>query len=127
MPLTVIGTSQKDAAEVARHYLAHALDGHRRFDGIAERRQMREEIEVLKDYADALAQPPGQLLFFRRRELAVFRAEHFDAADHEASVVEALQPVHAAQHGGFAAAGWAQDGRQLSFFYLKRGVIEYGI
>jgi hypothetical protein len=100
------------------------LDGERRLDDVAERRQVRKQVEVLEDNPDACADTVHERVLVGRRQCPAWRAEHLDVVDRDRPGVERLEPVQAPQHRRLAAARRAEDRGELRLGDRKRGAIE---
>ncbi len=82
---------------------------HRRLDDVAHHRQMREQVELLKHHADLRAHRGDGAVGVRPEDAALFVAIRQLAVDPDAPGFRHLQVIDAAEQGGFAAAGGADD------------------
>ena len=100
------------------------LHGQRRVGDVLQHRVVREQVEVLEYQAEAR---------FRLREhglSAVHRAGtavgcHGKIAVGQAAAVKGFQQRHAAQERGFAAAGRADDGDDLTLLHRQGDIFEH--
>ena len=101
------------------------LDRHRRLDDVLERGEVGEEIEALKDEADAHPDTPHQVVFGRGRQRLSGAAADVDVADPDLSLVEPFEPVHAPEHRGLAAARRPENGGELTGGDAERGPVQH--
>src|SRR5581483_10712872 len=96
----------------------------RSFDDVAERGQMREQVEALEHHAN-LAALARDVALGVLDELAVALAIADQMAVHQdATLLDLLQMVDAADEGGLAGARRADDHHHLALFHLQRDVLE---
>ena len=104
----------------------NARDVHRRLDDVLEHRAMREQVPGLEHEADAAAD---------RQQCAVAGAvrgsrgagRHLVAVDADRAGVGALEPVHAAEERGLAAARGSGERDDLTGADLERDAVEHDV
>ena len=98
---------------------------HGRLDDVVQHRAVAEEVEVLEHHADVAALLRGVLLaHLVQHAVAIVIADQL-AVDVEAAGVDLLQVVHAAQQGGLAGAGRADQAGDLAGVDLQVDAFEH--
>jgi hypothetical protein len=101
----------------------NASDNNGSHHGILQKRAVREEIELLKNHADALAQDVGIFLEIPI-QLGARHSGNARTGSADDARIQRFQPVDAAQHRAFAAARWANDRNQIALFDGKTHALE---
>ena len=80
------------------------------------RGERRDQVEGLKDHADLLVAHGGQL--------ALAHLGDVDAVDQHLAAGRVIQPGDDAEQGGFARAGWPDDGDELAMLDAQADALE---
>ena len=95
--------------------LLHALDMAGRLDEVLDDGHVGKEVELLKNHACGHEDASYvRCTRIGRRGLAVFRPTEFFPADGNLPAINGFKFVDAAEQGGFAGAGGADDGEHLT-------------
>ncbi len=106
---------QQLARQLFRIGLLRAAYADRAEGDIFQRRQVREQIELLEHHAGFLADQP----------IVHFRIVGFQAVDDQIAAGDFFQLVDAAQQGGFAGAGRPDDHHHFAFVDLQIDVVQH--
>ena len=103
-----------------------AADEHRGEHGVLDEGAVGEEVELLENHADALAQGVEVFRNFRAGRCAGL-ARDGGACGRDGAGVEEFEAVDAAEHGALAAARGADDRDEVAFLEGKAHALQHGV
>ena len=102
------------------------FDRDRRLDHVLECREVRKEVEVLKDQSDAQPHAVDQIVLRPHRQLRLRRATDVDVADPDVPFVKLLEPIETPEHRRLATARRSENRGELPLLDAECGSIQYG-
>jgi hypothetical protein len=114
---------EQGSGDVLRLGSRQAFDDRRPRHDVAERRHVREQIEMLEDHAGSRAEG-GQLAVDGSATMPLTKA-HLALAHPDATPIRLLEQVHAAQEGRFSGAARSDDRDDRTAFDTQRHAFQH--